>query len=113
MKIASQSDFQFNAKGGDQWKGKTERYMISMVPALHALIQWAERQNEPVTPVRLAGAVGLGLTTWNRDGDETDHTSGLDGAVWGFLSNCVTGEAQTIFKQADVLNGIEAWRRLA
>ena len=37
----------------------------------------------------------------------------LDGAVWGFLSGCATGEAQTIFKHAETLSGIDAWRRLA
>ena len=39
MKIAGQNDFQFSSKGGDQWKGKAERYMISAVPAVHALFQ--------------------------------------------------------------------------
>ena len=29
MKITGQADFQFSCKGGDQWKGKTERYLIS------------------------------------------------------------------------------------
>ena len=83
LKIAGQQDFQFSAKGGDQWKGKTERYFISAVPAVHALFQWAERQNEPVTPERYAAAVGLQLTTWGRDGDENDHSSALNGAVLG------------------------------
>ena len=37
LKIAGQDDFQFSSKGGDQWKGKTERYLISVVPACYAL----------------------------------------------------------------------------
>ena len=112
MKIAGQNDFQFSSKGGDQWKGKAERYMISAVPAVHALFQWAERQTEPVTEQRYQAAVGMQLTTWSRDGDETNHADALNGAVWGFLSLCVSGEAQTIFKQAETLHGFEAWRRL-
>ena len=32
--------------------------------------------------------------------------------IWGFLSNCVAAEADTIFKGADDLQGIEAWRRI-
>ena len=113
MKIASHSDFQFSAKGGDQWKGKAERYMISTVPAVHGLFHWAGRQTEPITPERLAAVIGLRLTTWDRDNNETNHTQALDGAVRGFLSSCVSGEAQTIFKQAEILSGIDAWRRLA
>ena len=52
MKIAGQNDFQFSSKGGDQWKGKAQRYMISAVPAAHALLQWAERQSEVITQAR-------------------------------------------------------------
>ena len=37
-KIADQSEFQFSShKGGDQWKGNTERYLMSVVPAVHAI----------------------------------------------------------------------------
>ena len=36
----------------------------------------------------------------------------LNGQIWGFLSNCVAAEADTIFKGADDLQGIEAWRRI-
>ena len=72
MKIAGQTDFQFSSKGGDQWRGKAERYMISQVPAVHALFQWAERQTEAITQERYEAVVGLQLTPWSRDGDETD-----------------------------------------
>ena len=36
----------------------------------------------------------------------------LNAAIWGYLSECVAGEAETIFKSANTLNGIDAWRRL-
>ena len=62
LKIAGQGDFQFSSKGGDQWKGKAERYLISCVPAVHALFQWAERQSEPITQERYEESVGFGLT---------------------------------------------------
>ena len=32
--------------------------------------------------------------------------------IWGFLSNAVSGTAETIFKRSAVLNGLDAWRRL-
>ena len=47
-KIAGQPEFQFNShKGGDQWKGKTERYLISVVPAVHAIFQWPRGKLSP------------------------------------------------------------------
>ena len=38
FRIAGQSEFQFSSKGGDQWKGKTERYFMSVVPAAYPLL---------------------------------------------------------------------------
>ena len=112
-KIACQADFQLSSnKGGDQWKGKTERYMISVVPAMHAILQWAERQTEPISQEHLERVVGSQLTTWDNNGNEKNHAYALNGAVWGFLSNCLSGEVQTIFKKADTLMGIDAWRRI-
>ena len=107
-KIAGQPDFQFSAKGGDQWKGKVERYLISQVAACYALFHWAERQSQPITQARFEEAVGYGLTVWGREGGEKDHSYSLSNAVWGFLSLRLAGEAQTIFKQAGTLMG---WRR--
>ena len=113
-KIAGQSHFQFSShKGSDQWKGKTERYMMSVVPAVHAIFAWAEKQESPITQTRYEEPVGYGLCTYDRDGVETDHSYTLNSLIWGFLSNCVSGEAQTIFKNADPLMGVEAWRRLS
>ena len=54
----------------------------------------------PITHEKYEEAVGFGLTTWGREGDEKDHAHVLNSSIWGFLSLCLTGEAQTIFKQA-------------
>ena len=43
-RIVGQPEFQFSSKGGDQWKGKTERYFTSVVPAVYPLFEWAGRQ---------------------------------------------------------------------
>ena len=72
-KIAGQSESQLSTrKGGDQWKGKTERYLISVVPAVHAIFQWAGREADVITQDRYEQAVGDGLCTWDRDGVKTD-----------------------------------------
>ena len=100
-------------KGGDQWKGKTERYLMSVVPAVCAILAWAEKEEDPITQGRYELAVGAGLTTYDRAGYPTDHSYALNSAIWGFLSNCLSGEAKTIFKKADALQGVEAWRRIS
>ena len=90
-----------------------ERYLISAVPACHALFHLAGRQTQAITQEKFEGAVGFGLTTWGRGGGEEDHFYALNSAIWGFLSLCLTGEAQTIPKQAETLMGLEAWRRIS
>ena len=105
-KMASQDGFQFDGqKGGDRWKGKVERYFISKAPALKAILTWAEKSDMAIiTEALLEKAVGQAMTLLQR---ET-----VNGAIWGFLSNCVSAEAETMFKRAETLNGIDAWRRL-
>ncbi len=48
------------------------------------------------------------------DSDMPDVKPGLlnnvNGARWGFLSSCVSSEADTVFKTAGRLQGIDAWR---
>ena len=33
--------------------------------------------------------------------------------IWGFLSGCLTGTADVMFRRAAWLNGIDAWRIMA
>ena len=111
-RVSVQDDFRLDGrKNGHQWKSKTERYFISKVPALSQLLRWAEREETAITPARLREAAGRGLCTVDRDGPH-DHTDALNSAVWGFLSNCIAGEAEVMFKQAEQCNGIDAWRRV-
>ena len=73
-RIACQLEFQISAhKGGDQWKGNTDRYIIPVVLAAHALFTWAGRHSDPITKERCEAAVGFGLTTWDREGAEVDN----------------------------------------
>ena len=105
-KMALQDGFQFDGqKGGDRWKGKLERYFISKAPALKVLLNWAEKTDmDVVTDELLEDAVGPAMTLEQREL--------INAALWGFLSNCVSGEAETMFKRAETLHGIDAWRRL-
>ena len=77
------------------------------------LLQWAEREEAVITDDLLAAAVGDGLTEWDRDGAGLDYTQELNCALSGFLSNCFSGEAETMFRQggmATVNKGVDAWR---
>ncbi len=106
-KIAMQSDFSFNGlKGGMAWKGKVERYFISRIPILKTILEWAEAEElYEITEARFEEAV--------RDTLEPLQVQTLNAALWGFLSGSVSGTAETMFKGADSLNGLDAWRRLA
>ncbi len=45
-KIAHHEEYKFNgAKGGINWKQRTERYFISRAPILHDLLKWAEEED--------------------------------------------------------------------
>ncbi len=115
-KIPLQKDFQFNGKhGGDTWKGKVERYFISKVPALERVLQWAEKVRLPKGMESINGdlyghAVGSHIAV--APYMTPLEAESLSGMLWGFLSNCVSDDAETIFKGAATLNGIDAWRRI-
>ncbi len=112
-RVTGQEGFRFTgAKGGEAWKGKVERYLISKVPALHVLLGWAERHEGVIEEAKLHEAVQGQLTIHRHDGSAEDMLEVLNGGVWGFLSNCLSGEAETMFKQAKTLHGIDAWRRV-
>ena len=105
-RMTAQEGYKFDGtKGGDRWKGKLERYFMSKCPALRNILAWAEKTpHEEISEDLLTEAVGGAM-----DGAQRET---LSSAVWGFLSNCVSGEAETMFKRADPLNGIDAWRKM-
>ena len=86
--------------------------MISRVPALAKIFYWAERQEVEITKELLQVAIGDGLTKDSRDGTPIDYTDSLNSAVWGFLNNCLTGDALVMLEQAEVCAGLDAWRRI-
>ena len=112
-KVSVHEDFRFNGhKNGYAWKSKIERYMISRIPALAKIFYWAERQEVEITDELLRLAIGNGLTIYDRDGTPRDYTNSLNSAVWGFLNNCLTGDALVMLEQAEVCAGLDAWRRI-
>ncbi len=106
-KLALQDDYRFNGtKGGLAWKGKVERHFISRAPVLKEILEWAEAcELQEIDQVTFAKAVVRKL--------DDEQALVLNAALWGFLSAAVSGTAETIFKGAGSLNGIDVWRRLA
>ena len=103
-KLASLDEYKFNGvKNGLAWKGKVERHFIARAPILRKLLKWAEDEElEIITPEKLIEAVGGRMSE--------DQVLMANTSVWGFLSTALSGSAETLFKRADVLNGLDAWR---
>jgi len=103
-KLASQDEYRFNGvKGGLAWKGKVERHFIARAPVLRKILKWAEDEElDIIAPEKLIEAVGGRMTE--------DQVLTANTAIWGFLSTALSGSAETLFKRAEVLNGVDAWR---
>ena len=106
-KLANQPGFGFDGhKGGPAWKTKLGNYFISKCPAARALLNWAEKFEGDSIPhsvlMEIASKPGSTMIPTLMDS--------FNNQVWGFLSNCLSAEAQTIFRGSEDLQGIDAWR---
>ena len=93
-KLTAQDEFKFDGtKGGDRWKGKLERYYMSKSPAMKNILEWSERCEtglaEGLTEDMVSEAIGNGMT-----GTEREF---MNASLWGFLSNCVSGDTAPSF----------------
>ena len=105
--MMSQAEYRYDGtKGaGANWKSKVERYFITKVPVALELLKWAEAHNLELIPEsKFVGAAAPYLT------EEQCQT--FNQAIWGFLSGCLSGQAEAHFKRAPMLNGLDAWRRV-
>ena len=108
-KLANQAGFCFDGhKGGPAWKTKLGNYFISKCPAARVLLNWAENFEGDSIPrqvlMEIASKPGSTMVPPLMDS--------FNNQVWGFLSNCLSAEAQTIFRGSDDLQGIDAWRSI-
>ena len=105
-KFTMQEDYRFNGiKNGEQWKTRVERYFISRAPILREILEFAELEDmEEITTERFTQAAGHVLTE--------DQIMMVNAGIWGFLAACLTGSAESLFERAEMLNGLDAWRRV-
>ena len=58
-RVSTQEGFRFKGfKGGYAWKSDVENYIISRVPAINEILDWAGREESVITSDRLRQAVG-------------------------------------------------------
>ena len=105
-KMASQNEMRWDGgKSGPAWKSRVQSYFWSKVPALLDILKWAEKHDKTtVTEEAFNGVVGHFMDEFKQQA--------LNAAIWGFLSSCLTGSAETILRSAEDLNGLDAWRRV-
>ena len=105
-KVMMNSAYSYDGvKGGMAWKSLVERYFITKAPCLRELLEWAEGEdNEPISEAKMIEAASLRLSE--------EQAMSVNSQIWGFLSGCLHGTAETMFKRAEWLNGIDAWRRI-
>ena len=105
-KMAAQNEMRWDGgKGGPAWKSRVQSYFWSKVPALLDILKWAEKHDKTVVTDEAFNAVVSHFM------DEYKQQA-VSAAIWGFLSACLSGSAETIFRSAEDLNGIDAWRRV-
>ena len=105
-KMATQSEMRWDGgKGGPAWKSRVQSYFWSKVPALLEILKWAEKHDKTdVTEDAFNNVVNHFIEPFKQQA--------LNASLWGFLSSCLTGSAETIFRSAEDLNGLDAWRRV-
>jgi hypothetical protein len=105
-KLMTQAEYRFDGlKDGAKWKSKVERYSITKVPVALEVLKWAEAHNlEKITESKFVMSAHPYFSE--------EQCQAFNREIWGFLSGCLTGQAETHFKRADMLNGLDAWRRV-
>ena len=82
--------------------------MISKVPALAKILEWAETCDldgkDFIGEDLVKFAVGDALSD--------SQVDLINSSMWGFLANCVSADAENVFEAAGQNCGIDAWRRL-
>ena len=102
-KFMLSDEYRYNGmKGGTAWKTRLERYIVARSPALRELLEWAESlDNVPISEAMVIEAASGRLTK--------EQTLSVKSKIWGFLSGCLTGTADVLFRRAAWLDGVDAW----
>ena len=104
-----------NSNGGEKWRKTTRGYFMSKYQAAKQILDWVESMEETsLNDDAIDGIIHHAKFTEQRFIDiEASDLKNLGVQIWGFLNNCITGEARAQFEAADELNGLDAWRRVS
>jgi hypothetical protein len=105
-KMMTQPEYRFDGtKGGANWKLEIGRYFVTKAPVALEILKWSESHNlELITEAKFLEATAGYLTE--------AQCQCFNHEIWGFLSGCLSGQAEVHFKRATMLNGVDAWRRV-
>ena len=106
-KVAIAGNMQYTEDGKRTWLETTRNYLISKAFEMNAFLKWAESaQAATITDENIAALSSSGMCM--------DHEPmHLSRALWGYLNLSLTGSAKMAFKNVEVGNGFDAWRRVA
>ncbi len=110
-KVALSDRYSFSGGEGataEKWAKTVKGHWISKCTILDPILKWIEEKDDKeITLQMITMAASSG--EWMVDLTGIDLTA-ISHAIWGFLNNCVKGEARETFDAAATLDGFNAWR---
>jgi len=91
----------------DRWISKVKGYFMGVVPSLHYLMEWAERQEHTTVTHEM---IVMECQKYQLLDEAALKT--VNSGVWTFIQMSTTGGAATSHGLAEPLNGLDSWRRI-
>jgi hypothetical protein len=107
-RVASSEDYAFNGEtGGDKWRRKVKGYWTSKCLEIKPILEFAES----------IGCLEFTNNDLAREASSYRWMGELDvrrlsELIWGFLNSCLSGKALEEFEGAEILDGMDGWRRV-
>ena len=99
------SNYSFDGRTNpEEWVRRTRNFFLGRCRSTEWMLEWAERQADPITKVGLVEEAGKR--------GEAANVDRISAEVWTFLNGCLQGDGQVTFGLAPTFNGMEAWRTI-
>ena len=86
------------------WRRKTSNYLVSVYPAIKAMLEWSQNEEKPIVKSELADKA---RETMGTDASNLEH---VDQQLYFMLISLSNGTAKNLVANATL--GLEAWRKL-
>ena len=97
-------------EGCEVWHRKTTYYLMSKVPDIKCILDWAEQQKDPIRNDALDESHEL--QRLRATGRLESDPAIVSFHLWGFLNLNLKGYAWEVFEGCPAEDGLEVWRRL-